>query len=55
MKAIFFKELYEGDEKPVKQVEQWNAWFFNKLDELPNVWDGWQKNNVRYFENSGSN
>ena len=28
------QELYEGDTKPVKTVDMWNAWFYSDMEKL---------------------
>ncbi|XP_041374641.1 terminal uridylyltransferase 4-like [Gigantopelta aegis] len=42
------QELYDGDVKPVKMIDDCNAWFFDDLEKLPAVWKdyGTNKQNV---------
>ena len=38
------QELYEGDTKPVKTVDGWNAWFYSDMEKLKEVWPGLGRN-----------
>ncbi|XP_063962269.1 terminal uridylyltransferase 7-like isoform X1 [Lytechinus pictus] len=38
------QELYSGEKQPVHEVDGWNAWFFDNLNQLQRVWKGSYKN-----------
>ena len=38
------QELYEGGKKPINMHSNWNCWFYDNVNLLPNAWKGFKEN-----------